>query len=260
LVDFLIFGLISQKEAIAINIPMKSLLFIFIFFLLPPFCIITKQGNFSFNTTKCIDIPATFYDGHIQGVTTDGMYMYYSYTRQLKKTDSLGVVTDTTLELSYHHGDLTYYDSKIYVAHINNSVKVYNASDLSDIGGYPLTGFTGAEFPGGISYYDGAFYVAVGVPRGNYNLIVRKYDLSFNYVTEYSINLLCYQGIQSISRHNGSWWIGTYSSDLQQVRVDDNFNIEWIYDTWAPYGFPEWKDNVVLLPTSWILQFCRINR
>ena len=180
MVDFLIFGLISQKEAIAINIPMKSLLFIFIFFLLPPFCIITKQGNFSFNTTKCIDIPATFYDGHIQGVTTDGMYMYYSYTRQLKKTDSLGVVTDTTLELSYHHGDLTYYDSKIYVAHINNSVKVYNASDLSDIGGYPLTGFTGAEFPGGISYYDGAFYVAVGVPRGNYNLIVRKYDLTLN--------------------------------------------------------------------------------
>ena len=205
-------------------------------------------------------MPKTFYDGHIQGVTTDGIYIYYSYTRQLKKTDSFGVISDSTLELSYHHGDLTYFDNKLYVAHINNSVKVYNASDLSDIGGYSLSGFTGNEFPGGISYYDGAFYVAVGVPRGNYNLIVRKYDLSFNYITEYSINLLCYQGIQSISRHNGSWWIGTYSSNYQQVRVDDSFSVEWVYDTWAPYGFPEWKDNLVLLPTTWTLQFCRINR
>ena len=54
------------------------------------------------------------YEGHLQGVATDGTCLYWSFTVDLVKTDLEGRLL-TAIEVPNHHGDLCVKDGVLYV-------------------------------------------------------------------------------------------------------------------------------------------------
>ena len=55
------------------------------------------------------------YDGHLQGVATDGTSIYWSHTKTVVKTDLAGKVL-CKVRAPRHQGDLCFHDGTVYVA------------------------------------------------------------------------------------------------------------------------------------------------
>jgi len=70
---------------------------------------------FSTLTTDGSIICEGAYDGHLQGVDSDGTNIWWSFTTRLVRTDLKGHVL-TSAQVPRHHGDLCVCDGRLYVA------------------------------------------------------------------------------------------------------------------------------------------------
>jgi len=180
------------------------------------------------------------YPHHLQGIcTNDQDAIYWSFTTTLVKTDQQGHVL-TKIPVANHHGDLCYHDGKIYVAvnlgrfndpkgNADSWVYVYDAGGLSFLKKYEVQQvFHGA---GGISCWDGRFFVVGGLPKGVNENYVYEYDQDFRFVKKHVINSgNTLMGIQTAAFADGHWWFGCYGSPKVMLKTDKFFGFLGKYE------------------------------
>ena len=174
---------------------------------------------------------------HLQGFTTDGTYLYWSFTDSLVKTTMSGTVVGQvpTATRTEHLGGIDYYNGKIYGAAMGNS-----------LAGQPWgmwSSFT-------VHVYDAATLAVVDILRLDdcYEEIRQRTDgfdgrRQNRYVIPTGVANI---GVQNIDRdpETGSYWMTTYSREkpfhneetLYCVSPDlTHVTASYVYST--PYGF-----------------------
>ena len=108
------------------------------------------------------------YEFHLQGVARDeNKHLYWSFTTELVKTDAVGKLI-TKVDVADHHGDLTYWEGKVYVAvnlgefnepagKADSWVYVYDAETLVEVSRHWIPEVVHGA--GGMAFKDGTFYV-----------------------------------------------------------------------------------------------------
>lgn len=190
-------------------------------------CSSSYKHRFDESTLKTIpkEIPyPKTYDGHLQGMATNfDNYIFWSHTQQLVKTDLKGNVLEE-IDVENHHGDLEYYQGKVYVAvnfgNFNEEpgladswVYVYDAKDLAFIEKYPTPEVVHGA--GGMAIHNDRVMIVGGLPeKGDYNVNpVYEYDLNLNFVKRHDIESgYTYKGIQTACYFNNYWYFACYGS------------------------------------------------
>ena len=230
-------------------------------------CTSTPSKEFDDSILKSIppEIPyAKNYDGHLQGMATDfKQHIFWSHTQQLVKTDLEGKILKV-IDVQNHHGDLEYYNGKVYVAvnfgRFNEEpgladswVYVYNSKDLTFIEKYPTPEVIHGA--GGIAIHNDRAMVVGGLPEtGGYNVNpVYEYDLNFNFVKRHDITSgYTYKGIQTACYFNNYWYFACYGSTrvgvvpkVLVVRQTTENNLEFVrsVDVDMSYGMIGLKEN-----------------
>ena len=161
------------------------------------------------------------YAQHLQGVCTDEKEAsYWSFTTKLVKTDRDGKLVKQ-IDVASHHGDLCFYEGKVYVAvnlgkfndpegKADSWVYVYNADDLSFLTKHKTAEvFHGA---GGIAFHEGKFFVVGGLPTEVKENYVYEYDGKFQFVKKHVLNSgHTHLGIQTAAFADGHFWFGCYA-------------------------------------------------
>jgi hypothetical protein len=159
------------------------------------------------------------YEGHLQGIATDGEAIYWSFTTVIVKTDLDGEIL-ARVEGPYHHGDLCYHDGRVYVAWSNqfnkpdsdSKVYVYDAEDLELLEIHEVPEVTYGA--GGMDVQDGHFFVIGGLPHEIDENYVYEYDAEFNHVQTHVIpSGHTHLGIQTACFYDDQWWFGCYVKD-----------------------------------------------
>lgn len=186
------------------------------------------------------------YQHHLQGVCTDQQaHIYWSFTTQLVKTDSLGKVLKQ-VHVPNHHGDLCYRDGKIFVAvnlgkfndpqgNADSWVYVYDDDSLELLAKHETQQvFHGA---GGIGTTADHFFVVGGLPDGVQENYVYEYDAEFQFVKKHTIDSKwTHLGIQTATFHDGQWWFGCYGSPAILLTTDTDFQLLGRYNFDASLG------------------------
>ncbi len=178
------------------------------------------------------------YPHHLQGFDLDDKGIYWSFTTQLVKTDLKGKLLKK-IPVPNHHGDLCVQNGRVYVAvnlgkfndpkgNADSWVYVYNADDLSLIAKHETPEvFHGA---GGMSFYNGHFYVIGGLPHEIDENYVYEYDDKFQFVKKHIISGHTHIGIQTATFHDGKWWFGCYGSPKIMLVTDTDFKLLGRYE------------------------------
>lgn len=172
---------------------------------------------------------------HLQGVdrAPSGNF-YWSFTDKLVKTDAGGRALAST-EVDNHHGDLTYFRGKVYVAvnfgafneigtKADSWVFAYHAKDLSlaEIHYIPQVIY-GA---GGLATDGKKFLVVGGLPEKLEHNVIYEYDMNFQFVKQHKIGGgYTKMGIQTASYANGFWFLGCYGEPRQTLVLDSELNL-----------------------------------
>lgn len=186
------------------------------------------------------------YKGHLQGVcTNENDAIYWSFTTVMVKTDHAGEIIKK-VPADNHHGDLCFYEGKVYVAvnlgQFNNPegkadswVYVYDPDSLEVVVKHHVPEvFHGA---GGIGVRDGKFYVVGGLPKGVEENYVYEYDGDFTFIKKHTVKSgWTNVGIQSTTWHDGAWWFGCYGSPNVLLKTDKDFNMLGRYEFSASLG------------------------
>lgn len=240
-VCFLMFGCISPFSLVGNRISEKK---------------IGKDGTMVFQVIKEITCKGT-HPRHLQGLVSDYNNIYWvfgsSINAELVKTDLDGNVLKS-IDVIPHHGDLTYYDGRIYVSHVNeitrtpinwtSRVKVYSAEDFSFIEEYDIV--FEENYIGTIEYYDNHFYIGEDFGSGQKKPKIHKYDLDFNYIKTFTIDILLGKGFENIARFADSWWGSTYDTRVPMLKLNDDFEIIETFSSGFPFGFKQMSEDVVL--------------
>ena len=215
------------------------------FFILLPGCQETQTSMIGL-VTEDINCPGS-YDGHQQGMATDGKNaIFWSHTTQLAKTDMHGNLLKV-IDVPSHHGDMDYYDQKVYVAvnlggfngngQSDSWVYVYDAKDLSFISKHPVPELVFGA--GGIAIHNGRFIVVGGLPTDYQENYVYEYDSNFNFKKRHTIKSgHTAVGIQTAAWFKGYWWFGCYGmpDNPGLLKTDDSFNLVATYDLNFSFG------------------------
>jgi len=184
------------------------------------------------------------YSGHLQGFCTDEKNaLFWSFTTTMVKTDAKGKVLNK-VEVKSHHGDLCYYDGKIYVA-VNfgdfnqppgegdSWVYVYKADDLSFVSKHKTPEVVHGA--GGMAYHDGVFIVIGGLPDEIQENYAYAYTPDFKFIERHVIKSGHTRwGVQTLAFANGSWWFGCYGKQL--LKTDTSFKLTGSYEYDAGTG------------------------
>ena len=187
--------------------------------------------------------------GHLQGISTDGEHVYWSFASSLVKTDIDGNPL-LSVEVEYHHGDLTCHDGKVFVSFMSNvgsrvsKVIVYRSEDLSLIEEHELTCFE--DYIGTLDFHDGHFYLAEDFHSKLKLIKVHQFDESFQLVRTHTVDIEAWNGFETIARFGGYWWGSTYAFEYPLVRMDDDFRLLEVFPFGFPYGFKSWDRDTVL--------------
>ena len=191
-----------------------------------------------------VSCPGT-YPRHQQGLAYDGKdAIFWSNTRRLVKTDLEGNLLKV-VTVAEHHGDLDYYQGKVYVAvnfgkfnqepgKADNWIYVYDAEDLSYISKHAAPEVVHGA--GGIAVHDGRIMVVGGLPVGYEENYVYEYDMDLNYVQTHTIaSGYTYLGIQIATWSDGYWWFACYglrnpNRPGKLLKTDDSFKLVATYD------------------------------
>lgn len=197
------------------------------------------------------------YDGHLQGIAIDDQSIYWSHTVQLVKTDLNGRVTHR-VDVPNHHGDLTLYDGRLYVAvelgEFNQPagkskpwVYVYDTSDLKLLDKHSVPELVHGS--GGIAYGDGRFIVVGGLPADRQVNYAFEYDKSFRFVRRHVLpSGQTKLGIQTAAFFDDHWWFGCYGSPANPgvLKVDRDFKLVGQAKTNYSYGIDRLHDQSVV--------------
>lgn len=245
---------------------MNNFLSLFLISLLISSCSSVYKSEFSKQTLKILPdtIPyAKDYDGHLQGITTDyENSLFWSHTTQLVKTDLIGTVLKV-VDVPTHHGDLQFYEGKIYVA-VNlgkfneepgladSWVYIYEPENLSLVEKYPVPEVVHGA--GGIAIHNKQVMVVGGLPgNGKYNQnFVYEYDLNFNFKKRHELaGGFTYKGIQTASYFNNYWYFACYGNTgkgfiprVLKVKQTNENEMEFVqsFDIDLSYGMIGLKD------------------
>jgi len=192
------------------------------------------------------------YRSHLQGIACDRVgTVYWSFTRDLVKTDLAGKVLKS-VPVKSHHGDLTYVDGRLYVAWSNlfnrpgakSRVFIYDAQDLTQLAVKDVPQVTYGA--GAVEHHDGHFFVAGGLPEGIEENYVYEYDAEFRFVKRHVIaSGYTRLGIQVAGYWKGCWWFGCYGTAL--LKTDDAFALLGRYRSSFPYGIAAWDEDRCLV-------------
>jgi len=196
------------------------------------------------------------YDGHLQGFITDFKdFLFWSQTTQLVKTDLKGAVLKV-IDVPTHHGDLDYFDGKIYVA-VNlgkfneepgladSWIYIYDIENLSFIQKYPVPEVVHGA--GGIAIQNDRVMVVGGLPdNGKYNQnFVYEFDLHFNLKKRHELaSGYTHLGIQTACFFMGHWYFACYGSESKNLKPvvlkvrenDDKLELVKTYDVDMSHG------------------------
>lgn len=194
---------------------------------------------------KGVECPGQ-YPIHLQGVCADpDGNIYWSFTDQLVKTDGRGQLLKA-VSVPAHHGDLCYFDEKIYVAvnlgafnqpagQADSWVYVYDAATLDKLSKHEVQDVVHGA--GGIEHRGQSFFVVGGLPEGVPENYIYEYThdwkLKQRHVLKSGTTL---KGIQTVLFHDNAWWFGCYGDPKILLKADADFNIvgRWPFD--ASYG------------------------
>ena len=165
------------------------------------------------------------YPAHLQGFDCTDEYIFWSFSNMLVKTDWQGREL-AAVPVKYHHGDLCFYNDKIYVAvnygkfndsdgKADNYVLVYSAGDLKLLETYPVPEVTHGA--GAIARTENGFLVTGGLPslpeKFPANLIY-EYDENFKFIRSYQAFPWTLNGVQTICSFRGGWLLGCHRGRL----------------------------------------------
>ncbi|WP_197441597.1 hypothetical protein [Thalassoglobus neptunius] len=195
------------------------------------------------------------YPHHLQGICTDGEFIYWSFTTTLVKTDLNGKL-QTKVPVANHHGDHCFHEGKLYVAvnlgkfndpdgNADSWVYVYNADTLKETSRHEVQEvFYGA---GGIGVNNGNFFVVGGLPGTIEENYVYEYNDQFEFQKKHVINsgqtLL---GIQTATFAHGRWWFGCYGKPAILLVTDAAFQMKGCYEFNCSLGIEELPDGRLL--------------
>lgn len=177
------------------------------------------------------------YQHHLQGVCTNQNQkaIYWSFTTTLVKTDTAGKLIKK-VPVANHHGDLCFYDGKLYVAvnlgkfndpagNADSWVYVYDAENLQELAKHPTKEvFHGA---GGIGVRNGRFFVVGGLPEGVKENYVYEYNDRFELVKKHVIKSgHTHLGIQTATFAQDRWWFGCYGEPKTLLVTDADFQMK----------------------------------
>jgi hypothetical protein len=170
----------------------------------------------------------------VQGVTTDGTNTYVSYQTKIEKYNASNELVASSDALTYHIGDIHYYDGVIYAPWSDGSwtigcpskIKTYNATDLSFIEEFDITGYAGMGC-GAISRDPNTGHFIVGESHTSTTRQdhIFEFDDEFNFIAEHQPDFLSYWGIQGISYYNGGYLVTSHTTDF--YRLDAGFKVQW---------------------------------
>ena len=184
--------------------------------------------------------------GHLQGLATDGKHVYWAFTEELIKTDAQGAIL-LRAQVPTHHGGVTYFSGKLYVAFFSppsNQVKVYDASNFVLVNEHELDVFE--DYIGTVAYHDQRFYVGEDFVAGKKKLRIHEYDLSFTYVRTHVVDVTLTKGFENLARFADHWWGSTYDFDVPMLKMDDSFQVIERFPFGFPFGMVGWNADVAL--------------
>ena len=167
------------------------------------------------------------YDGHLQGVATDGSFIYWPFTKTIVKTDLKGRVLASTRQPS-HQGDCCVKDGLLYVA-VNlgrfntetgavSEVWAYDTADLSLKAKWKVPELVHGA--GGIAWKDDRFYVVGGLPPTHVSNYVYEYTSDFKFVRRHDLKTgYTVFGIQTVAFLRDRFVLGCYSSKKHPIRT-----------------------------------------
>ena len=217
----------------------------------------TVLGNIDLDEAGSWIVCEGTYGGHLQGVATDGLSLYWSHTVQLVKTDLSGKILQQ-VSVPDHHGDLTLHDGKVFVAvelgKFNKPpgasdpwVYVYDAESLEMLSRHLVPELVHGS--GGIAYNDGKFIIVGGLPGDHEQNYVFVYDEAFHFLKRHEIpSKQTDRGIQTAAFMDGYWWFGCYGSSENPglLKADENFRLVGQAETDFSYGVARLDASTVL--------------
>ena len=174
------------------------------------------------------------YGGHLQGVATDGTHIYWSFTRQIVKTDLTGK-TLAVRDAPSHQGDLCVKDGTVYVA-VNrgrfnhedgavSEVMAYDAGSLEPAGVWALPEMVHGA--GGMTWRGERFFVAGGLPATHECNYIYEYTADFKFVKRHDLPTgFTLMGIQTAAYEDGRFLFGIYGgkgNPAGVIEVDGDF-------------------------------------
>ena len=199
------------------------------------------------------------YPHHLQGVCTDGLAIYWSFTTTLVKTDLQGKRLEQ-VKVVNHHGDLCCHEGRLYVAvnlgkfndpdgNADSWVYVYDSENLEELARHETQqSIYGA---GGIGFRAGHFFVVGGLPKGIEENYVFEYDGNFKFLKRHTIRsgqtLL---GIQTAAFAHDRWWFGCYGAPQVLLVTDAEFQIQGRYEFNCSLGIEELPDGRLLVASG----------
>ncbi|MBR4673591.1 MAG: hypothetical protein IKP00_03925 [Victivallales bacterium] len=182
-------------------------------------------------TAKTITCEGT-YKGHLQGIDSDGQFIYWSFTNAIVKTDMEGKVL-IKVDALRHSGDPCLLNGKLYVP-VNrgrfnqpigaskDSIQVYDAETLNLLKTVPIT-----EYPhgaGAIGTFNNHIFLTGGLTEGSPSNIIIEYTEELEFVKRHESQGFTKRGIQTLKRMHGFWWAGVYDKPPIML-CDDNFTV-----------------------------------
>ena len=157
------------------------------------------------------------YRFHLQGVATDGVDIYWSFTDEIIRTDLKGKILASQKAPS-HQGDLCYKDGVVYVA-VNrgefnqenkaiSEISAYDAKTLKPLNTWPIDMPHGA---GGMTWRGDRFFVVGGLPVTHDRNYIYEYTSDFKLIKRHELECgFTLMGIQTAAFENGYFYFGIY--------------------------------------------------
>ena len=172
------------------------------------------------------------YTGHLQGIDSDGQFIYWSFTNTIVKTDMDGKIIKKVKATS-HSGDPCLLNGKLYVP-VNKGafnqpkgkskdfIHVYNAETLEFIKEVATPEYDHGA--GAIAAWNGHLWLTGGLPDGAPGNIIIEYTEELEFVKRHDSAGFTRMGIQTMKHMFGYWWYGVYDKPAN-VLCDDKFVI-----------------------------------
>jgi|LSQX01.2.fsa_nt_gb hypothetical protein len=182
------------------------------------------------------------YQGHLQGVCTNHKdAIYWSFTTSLVKSDLKGRVINK-IPVDSHHGDLCFYNNKIYVAvnlgkfnqppgQADSWVYIYDAESLDELSKQKVPELVHGA--GGMACDGKRFIIVGGLPEGYNENYLYEYGLDLKYKRRHEIPGYTLLGIQTAAFSDKHWWFGCYGSPQVTLKTNQRFKLKgkWTFDS-----------------------------